>query len=290
MYPARSPSTRSRGPSCAARALIHRCERDAARVRQRHEVVVVDRGARRGGRRPPRTPSRPARTAAAPGRRGGCRGRTACRRPPRVAASRASRPDIRPPALEPRLEPQHAAEHALVHQPAHGQEVAVPAPVLEHGQQQRPARRASLDQRRGPRRRSRPAACRRRPAAPPSARPGHRRRASGSAWRPRPGRASPEPTSSSERSNSRVPGMVAERLRAPLRVRGDDGGQPEALVAAISGAWKTRPASPYPTRPTRSGDRTEPMCHLRLVDDPGRRDDARARLLALKRIRVRGPR
>ncbi|GAA3101123.1 hypothetical protein GCM10020001_017580 [Nonomuraea salmonea] len=41
-----------------------------------------------------------------------------------------------PPALEARLEAQHPAQQPLAGQAAHGAEVAVPAPVLEHGQQE----------------------------------------------------------------------------------------------------------------------------------------------------------
>ena len=65
---------------------------------------------------------------------------------------------------------------------------------------------------------------------------------------------SPEPMSSSERSNSAVPGW---RWSTCARRSGSvvtTAARCRPSVAATSGAWKTRPANPYPSRPTRRDD------------------------------------
>ena len=154
-----------------------------------------------------------------------------------------SLPDLRPPAVEPRLEPQHGAEHALVDQPPDRQEVAVPAAVLEHGQRDAPAA-GLLDD-----------------LAPLGGRRGQRLvdddgqprldTASRAIGDVRPVRCrdhdqvdlagTDQLVGAVEQRRARV---VAEHLRAPVRVRGHDRGQPEALRRGDQGSVEDAPGQP----------------------------------------------
>ncbi len=162
--------------------------------------------------------------------------------------------ELRPPALEARLEPVHLAELSLVEQPAKGQEVGVPAAVVEDGE--RHARRPRpFDQLRAPRRCSPRAACRPRPAGPPRspASPAGR----GRRWRSRSRRG---------RARRPLPDRVGARLDdgarmlpgrpvAPLRVGGDDRRELQPVRRRDQGRVQVPPASP---KPMRAGRLSEP--------------------------------
>ena len=217
----------------------------AARVRQRDEVVVVD-----GGAGPPEIDLRVHRVdrpeqlhrlvdevraeveqdAAGLLRR---------RRAPATAAGS--------PAASARTATRTAARCRARPRPSAGARSGSRRPSAGSGT--RSARRPGVEpprRPRGPRRRWRPAACRRRRAAPPT------RRAGPSATCDRFGVATTTRSTSAGADElvgaveQRVPGWSLEHLRAPVRVGGHDGGQPQAVRRGDQRGVEDAPGQPVP--------------------------------------------
>ena len=183
-----------------------------------------------------------------PGRSGGCRGRPGARRASRGSAPRARRPAATAGRQRSKRDSSRmqAARARLGQQSPDREEVTVPAPVLEHGEHQAPARapRPPAPGRRGGRG-QRLVDHHRQPGARGPRGPGAR--APGSGWPRRPGPAPrPPPT-----ARPPAPPAAPRDGRAPPPRGGSGRGDDRATriplgSAATSGAWKTAAGEAVP--------------------------------------------